>query len=101
MQDQHAAPCQRQTPAREHCWFSDGGLSSNFPLQFFDAPFPRWPTFAIELDVFEDDADEADESHECQNTWMAKSNLGRILESWNRFGEGGRGQPLLGFAGAI
>jgi hypothetical protein len=88
-------------PLAEHCWFSDGGLSSNFPLQFFDAPFPRWPTFAIELDGFEDDADEADESHECQNTWMAKSNLGGILESWNRFGSGGRGQPLLGFAGAI
>lgn len=31
------------------CWFSDGGASSNFPLHLFDAPLPRWPTFAINL----------------------------------------------------
>ena len=30
-------------------WFSDGGLSSNFPIQFFDSPLPRWPTFALDL----------------------------------------------------
>ncbi len=31
------------------CWFTDGGVSSNFPLHLFDAPMPRWPTFAIDL----------------------------------------------------
>ena len=31
------------------CWFSDGGICSNFPLHLFDAPIPRWPTFAIDL----------------------------------------------------
>lgn len=31
------------------CWFSDGGISSNFPIHLFDAPLPRWPTFAIDL----------------------------------------------------
>ncbi|SEH10689.1 Patatin-like phospholipase [Sphingopyxis sp. YR583] len=31
------------------CWFTDGGVSSNFPLHLFDAPLPRWPTFAINL----------------------------------------------------
>jgi predicted acylesterase/phospholipase RssA len=30
-------------------WFSDGGLTSNFPIHFFDTPLPRWPTFAIDL----------------------------------------------------
>lgn len=35
--------------ARE-CWFSDGGITSNFPVHFFDAPLPRWPTFGINLD---------------------------------------------------
>ncbi len=30
-------------------WFSDGGLTSNFPIHFFDSPLPRWPTFAIDL----------------------------------------------------
>lgn len=33
----------------ERCWFSDGGISSNFPVHFFDLPLPRWPTFAITL----------------------------------------------------
>lgn len=30
--------------------FSDGGISSNFPIHFFDALLPRRPTFAISLD---------------------------------------------------
>ena len=37
------------------CWFSDGGVSSNFPLHLFDAPLPRWPTFAINLVYPQDD----------------------------------------------
>jgi predicted acylesterase/phospholipase RssA len=31
------------------CWFSDGGIASNFPIHFFDSPLPRWPTLAINL----------------------------------------------------
>jgi predicted acylesterase/phospholipase RssA len=31
------------------CWFSDGGIASNFPIHFFDSPVPRWPTLAINL----------------------------------------------------
>ncbi|RVG58276.1 RpoH suppressor SuhR, partial [Sinorhizobium meliloti] len=31
------------------CWFSDGGISSNFPIHLFDRALPRWPTFAINL----------------------------------------------------
>jgi hypothetical protein len=30
-------------------WFTDGGLSSNFPIHLFDAPLPHWPTFALDL----------------------------------------------------
>ncbi len=30
-------------------WFSDGGICSNFPVNFFDSAIPRWPTFAINL----------------------------------------------------
>jgi predicted acylesterase/phospholipase RssA len=29
--------------------FSDGGICSNFPIHFFDAWFPRHPTFGIDL----------------------------------------------------
>lgn len=38
----------QQTPPQK-CWFSDGGISSNLPIQFFDNPLPRWPTFALNL----------------------------------------------------
>lgn len=31
------------------CWFSDGGICSNFPIHFFDSAIPEWPTFAINL----------------------------------------------------
>ena len=33
-------------------WFSDGGLSSNFPIHFFDSWLPTRPTFGINLTVF-------------------------------------------------
>lgn len=31
-------------------WFTDGGVTSNFPIQFFDALLPGRPTFALSLD---------------------------------------------------
>ena len=34
------------------CLFSDGGLSSNFPIHFFDRLWPNSPTFAISFDEF-------------------------------------------------
>jgi predicted acylesterase/phospholipase RssA len=33
--------------------FSDGGLSSNFPIHFFDRLLPNSPTFAITLDAYD------------------------------------------------
>lgn len=33
----------------ERHWFSDGGISSNFPIHMFDAWLPRCPTFGINL----------------------------------------------------
>lgn len=35
------------------CLFSDGGLSSNFPIHFFDHLLPNSPTFAISLDDYD------------------------------------------------
>jgi len=40
-----------KTPQR--VWFSDGGLTSNFPIAMFDAPLPRWPTLALNFGAFE------------------------------------------------
>jgi hypothetical protein len=39
------------------CLFSDGGLSSNFPIHFFDNLLPSWPTFGISLDEYNVDRD--------------------------------------------
>jgi Patatin-like phospholipase len=35
------------------CLFSDGGVTNNFPIQFFDQLFPNSPTFAISLDEYD------------------------------------------------
>ncbi|MBB1494736.1 patatin-like phospholipase family protein [Propioniciclava sp. MC1595] len=37
--------------AYREVWFSDGGLTSNFPLEFFDAPLPGHPTFGVTLEA--------------------------------------------------
>ena len=37
-------------------WFSDGGLSSNFPIHFFDSWLPTRPTFGIDLTALPPDA---------------------------------------------
>jgi len=34
-------------------WFSDGGISTNFPVHTFDSLFPRWPTLAIGLQTLD------------------------------------------------
>ena len=42
------------------CLFSDGGLSSNFPIHFFDRLLPNTPTFAISLDRYDEKRDRGD-----------------------------------------
>ncbi|HEX7601410.1 MAG TPA: patatin-like phospholipase family protein, partial [Polyangiaceae bacterium] len=39
----------KEPPRLQHCWFSDGGLISNFPIHFFDKIWPRCPTYAFDL----------------------------------------------------
>jgi predicted acylesterase/phospholipase RssA len=40
----------------EH-WFSDGGISSNFPIHFFDAWIPSRPTFGLDLQTRQSEAE--------------------------------------------
>jgi predicted acylesterase/phospholipase RssA len=44
-----------QKPRLMRVVFSDGGISSNFPVHFFDAPLPSRPTFALNLGGFAKD----------------------------------------------
>jgi hypothetical protein len=54
--------------------FSDGGITSNFPLHFFDAAVPDRPTFGINLvEVAELDPNPA------ENVWMPVGNKQGIL----------------------
>jgi len=48
------------------CLFSDGGLSSNFPIHFFDRLLPNTPTFAISLDDY-------DEKRNRDDVWLPSS----------------------------
>ena len=54
------------------CLFSDGGLSSNFPIHFFDHLLPNSPTFAISLDDFDEKRSRGG------NVWLPSSAQGGI-----------------------
>lgn len=62
----------------EPCLFVDGGLANNFPLNLFDRPLPRWPTFGINLRDIDDGRHKQEVSIPCQNS-------GGLEEWWNRF----------------
>jgi hypothetical protein len=47
LREQHLA--QLKTDDLQRNWFSDGGISSNFPIHFFDNWLPGCPTFGILL----------------------------------------------------
>jgi hypothetical protein len=87
-------------------WFSDGGITSNFPVHFFDAPIPRWPTFAINLRDYHPDhlptCNRCDDGtcDEHQSIWMPSSNTGGILEGARAFAPKGLA-ALVGFGHAI
>jgi predicted acylesterase/phospholipase RssA len=44
---------QSHEPTLQRVYFSDGGISSNFPVHFFDSPLPAHPTFGLDLIGFE------------------------------------------------
>jgi hypothetical protein len=64
------------------CLFSDGGLSSNFPIHFFDHLMPNNPTFAISLDDY-------DEKRNYSDVWLPPT---------ERAGSGSQ-LPVLPFSG--
>lgn len=79
----------------ERIWFSDGGISSNFPIHFFDVLVPRWPTVAISLRQIP--AQEGGESSSSSRVRALRSRDEGLGERWIRFeGSGGIGD-LFGF----
>lgn len=99
----------------EVCWFSDGGICNNFPVQLFDSPLPRWPTFAINLLPWDPLRNEEQSRvvakggtpPEPEMVYLPGRNQGGILEAWNRFDLSADGHPkgglgaVTGFVGSI
>ena len=74
--------------------FSDGGISSNFPVHFFDAPLPTRPTFALNLAGFErGETPDLDDPLDCVQDPAGVT--GRARESWKE------PQSMFDFAVAI
>ena len=57
-------------------WFSDGGLTANLPVHFFDSPLPTRPTFAIDLASFSADRPRSDDERE--NSYLPQANQGGL-----------------------
>lgn len=83
-------------------WFSDGGLSSNFPVQLFDAALPIRPTYAINLQSFspgvEPAIDEDDDARDAVE-W-AQDNSDGLAPKIARWPSSGLA-AITGFLGAI
>lgn len=89
------------------CWFSDGGITSNFPVHFFDGPIPRWPTFAINLRKFHPDhlptCDPCQSAEPCDQHeafFIPQRNEGGLTEWRTEIASNGIG-ALIGFGHAI
>jgi predicted acylesterase/phospholipase RssA len=81
-------------PPLRRVYFSDGGITSNFPVHFFDSPLPTRPTFGIHLAGFEPDEhpDPADPSRAVDDPAPVN---GAARESWVEF------DSVFGFLVAI
>jgi len=78
-------------------WFSDGGICSNFPIQFFDSPLPRWPTFGFDL---EPDASATPKTNK-EMVWFPRG-IGEAAQlPCNWFDRGSSFDQLAGFLSAI
>jgi hypothetical protein len=84
------------------CWFSDGGICSNFPIHFFDAPLPLWPTFGIKLEDEGKYRPIDDRPEHAENRFfLPKRNEQGKGERFARFDEKQGAARLGGFIGAI
>ena len=82
----------------ERCWFTDGGVSSNFPVHLFDAPLPTRPTFAVNLRAHHIDYGPGSEAFERnQGVWMPNRNGDGSLVWWHRFEQQGGIGSFLAF----
>lgn len=94
--DTHLDPTGRREYVK--VWFSDGGVTSNFPVQLFDTPLPTRPTFAINLRDFA--ARTRRSSDEAANIQWAHGNRDGVQPEIARWPEQGW-SAVAGFGAAI
>jgi predicted acylesterase/phospholipase RssA len=87
----------------EPCWFSDGGITSNFPMHLFegDEPIPRWPVFGLNLRQPRSDDDPLNPRH---RTTIVNTNQHDELHTawWTRWEADPHARTNLGgFLGGI
>lgn len=88
-----------EEPKPERVWFSDGGITSNFPVHFFDSLLPVRPSFGFNLRPFHSRYPKS--ANECDNIYLPRINGGGILAWWTRWEEAKGLGRLSGFLGAI
>ncbi|MBI5279727.1 MAG: patatin-like phospholipase family protein [Burkholderiales bacterium] len=74
----------------KRCLFSDGGVSSNFPVHMFDEALPRWPTFGLWLDRRNPYMPE-------QRIFFPRYHEQGWGDSWNRFDPDAAGPGVPGY----
>lgn len=93
---------QQRTATMERCMFSDGGISSNFPVHLFDSLLPMWPTFGIDLEVAGERSKGQKPADDRDLVELPSEYLQGMQEVWQRFGIApGNFGKLAGFLGAI
>lgn len=85
---------ERGQRALRRCWFTDGGICSNFPIHMFDSLLPQWPTFGIWLR-------RRNPFWQNQTVWMPQNHYEGRGDNWHRFDERPPLARLGGFVLAI
>ncbi len=80
----------------DRVWFSDGGITSNFPVHRFDALYPRWPTLAINLQYMGKDGVPQRSNLEKGNLVYLTKRLGDATRDlWHPMGRDGKALDAL------
>jgi predicted acylesterase/phospholipase RssA len=108
---------ERDKRVLRRCLFTDGGVSSNFPVHLFDAAMPMWPTFGMWLDQKHPNRPPRPEDRD-QDVWLPERIELGWGDNWDRFdpqatdpksaegpvhldSNGARLKFLFGFLGAV
>lgn len=79
------------------CWFTDGGVGSNFPIHFFDAPLPTRPTFGLDLGI----APAGGSGAPSARVSFPRTNSDASFSQWRSLSERAGMGSILGFLGRV